>query len=426
MAEICSVSKEVYVPSPEPHVAASVSMSYVGRGLRREETRSLVRSSDWRDTVRRRVSEDNGRSWSDWELVYEEAPVQGEYTQSGGASQRGTGVYDPVSGRLVKPVFQRVVRGDPRAAMKAIWSGERRFADHGFYQLSADDGRTWGAAEQLKYEDGPDFDPDNWGNPDFFRTNEMYIGRGTAVSDGSLVISATVPVSREDEADESGPSVFPNNYREGCVAGAMCFVGRWAEAQGTYVWTPSNAVSLPRRVSTRGLVELDICELRTGRLLLVMRGSNVGLDPVQCPGRKWFSVSDDGGMSWTDVEDVRYDTGEPFHSPASIHKLVRSARTGRLYWMGNITSTPADGNRPRYPLQIVEVDEERVCFKKDTVTVVDDRDPTCDAEEVQLSNFTVLENRETQDLEVYLTRLGERGGGAETWSADAYRYTLAL
>ncbi len=59
---ICKVNKEIYVPSPEPGVGTNVNMTYIGQGLRREELRSLARSSDWIDTVRRRTSEDNGRN----------------------------------------------------------------------------------------------------------------------------------------------------------------------------------------------------------------------------------------------------------------------------------------------------------------------------------------------------------------------------
>lgn len=76
---ICRVKREIYVPSPKPRVGTSVSMTYIGRKLRREEVRSLMRSSDWSDTVRRRTSDDNGRTWSDWELVYKEAPTQGAF-----------------------------------------------------------------------------------------------------------------------------------------------------------------------------------------------------------------------------------------------------------------------------------------------------------------------------------------------------------
>lgn len=41
---------------------------------------------------------------------------------------------------------------------------------------------------------------------------------------------------------------------------------------------------------------------------------------------------------------------------------------------------------------------------------------------LQLSNFSLLENRETKEIEIYLTRYGENP--TDFWGADAYRYTL--
>jgi hypothetical protein len=426
MSPICQVKKEIYVASPKPGVGIGIGMNYIGKGLRREETRSLIRSSDWSDTIKRRISEDNGRNWSDWRLVHKQWPVQGDFTQSGGESQRGTGPYDPISGKLIKPVFQRIVKGDPKVAMKVLWSGKRLFCDHGFYQLSSDNGRSWGEVFQLKYEKGQDFDPNDWGNPEYFRTNEMYIGGARVLSNGTVVISATVPVEYRNEEDEKVKSVFPNTYRKGCVAGAMCFIGRWNEMRQNYDWTKSNPVFLPRKKSTRGLVELDLNELKNGNLLLIMRGSNTGLDPKKYAGRKWFSVSKDGGLNWSEVKDIRYETGESLYSPASISKTIRSSKTGKLYWVGNISDIPPDGNSHRYPLQIVEINEDEPSFIKDTVTVIDDRDPKRDSEHLQLSNFSLLENRETQDMEIYLTKLGENGGGKDIWTANAYKYTLVF
>ena len=92
----------------------------------------------------------------------------------------------------------------------------------------------------------------------------------------------------------------------------------------------------------------------------MLRGSNTGLDPSQCPPRKWFSLSGDGGLTWSGVRDIRYDTGEQLFSPASIFRVIRSTKTGKLYFVGNITESPPDGNSPRYPLQIVEIDEESI------------------------------------------------------------------
>ena len=423
---IWSVKKEVYAPSPEPRTGISLSMNYIGNGLKREETRAIIRSSDWTEKPRRRISEDNGRTWSDWVIIDEGSKVQGDFTLSGGEDQGGTGPYDPVSGRLIKPVFQRIIKGIPQVAMSEIWKGNRLFCDHGFYQLSEDDGRSWGKAYMLKYEEGPGFNNENWGDEKFFRTNEMYIGNAVVIKNGSVIITATVPVPFIDEEDKSIPSVFPNNYREGCVAGAVCFVGRWNEAVGNYDWRLSNKIFLPGRVSTRGLVELNISELNSGKLLMIMRGSNTGLDPIKYPGRRWFSISDDGGLTWGEIKDMRYDTGEQLYSPASISSTLRSSVNHKLYWIGNISDQPVNGNSPRYPLVIVEIDEDRISFRKDTLTIIDDREPEHDSESLQLSNFSIFENRETNEIEIYLLRLGENGGGLDIWTADAYKYTLRL
>lgn len=420
------VKKELYVPSPEPRTGITLSMCYRGSGLDREETRYVIKSSDWVEKPRRRFSPDNGRSWTDWEEIDEEKMKQGNCTMEGGASQEGTGPLDQFSRRRIKTVFQRIVRGDPKVAMSEIWKGNRQFTDHGFYQLSEDDGKTWGNAYLLKYEDGPDFDAENWADEKFYRTNEMYIGNAIVAGNGSVVVCATVPVPFMDEEDRNAPSIFPNNYRDGCVGGAMCFVGRWNESLKNYDWQTSKPVFLPRRISTRGLDELHINELSDGRLFMTIRGSNSGLDHFKCPGRKWFSVSDDGGLIWSEVKDIRYDTGEQIFSPASMSASIRSSGNGKLYWIGNISETPVEGNSPRYPLIFIEINEEKVCFKKSSLIVIDNRDPEHDSESLQLSNFSILENRETNEIEIYLTRLGEKGGGDDIWTAGAYKYTLKL
>jgi hypothetical protein len=69
------------------------------------------------------------------------------------------------------------------------------------------------------------------------------------------------------------------------------------------------------------------------------------------------------------------------------------------------------------------VDEKIPALKKNTMTVIDERAPE-DTAAVQFSNFTLLENRQTRDLEIYLTRLGENAGS--TFSANAYKYILKV
>lgn len=414
---ICRIKKEVRVACPELGMAPWNHMDYIGRGVRLEETFSFEESSDWHIVSLRRTSEDNGHTWSKWVTVPK--PIQtnptGLFTLAYGPSQGGTGQYDPISGQLIKTSLQRIVMGE--ALVEGKWW------DHGFYQFSSDNGKTWGAGHQLKYEEGPEFDPSDWGNQNWLKSNQMYIGnKPIVIKNGSVVISATVPVPYRDEEDEKYPVM--DNYREGCVAGAMCFIGSWNATKMNYDWRQSNSVFLPRQVSSRGLYELELSEFTNGNLLLIMRGSNTGLDITKSPGRLWFSVSKDGGLTWNDISDMRYDSGEQFYGPSSISRTVRSSKTGKLYWVGNICNVPPRGNSPRYPLQIVEIDENGPAFRKDTVTVIDDRDPENDSEHLQLSNFSLFENRETQEMEIYLTRLGENG---VNWrKANAYKYTLVF
>jgi hypothetical protein len=62
-------------------------------------------------------------------------------------------------------------------------------------------------------------------------------------------------------------------------------------------------------------------------------------------------------------------------------------------------------------------------LKKNTLTVIDDRSAE-DTEAVQFSNFSLLENRETLDLEIYLSRFGEKKD--HQFSANAYKYVLTF
>ena len=56
MTPICEVERERYATSGQERVAVSCAVSYIGRGLRLEETRALVNSSDWNYRARSRES----------------------------------------------------------------------------------------------------------------------------------------------------------------------------------------------------------------------------------------------------------------------------------------------------------------------------------------------------------------------------------
>jgi len=425
-APICLVRREIYVPSPRPGVSPVVRFQYLGDGLRLREFRFEQGKSDLTEKGMARFSDDNGRNWT---------PFVPPDTGSGPLRQNENSVavaswaiqFDPVSRRTIEMVFQRVFLGEPSDILKKYWKGEKKFYDHMTYRLSADDGRTWTKQRPMVYESGAQFDPNNWANPAYLPSNEMYGSYDiTVLRNGQIAYPASIRVAYQDDEEDLKVCANVPKYTApvpGYVGGVSCFLGKWNESKEDYEWTHSKPVFVARRISTRGLSEPVIAELKDGTLLLEMRGSNAGLDPLKYPGRKWMSLSKDGGKNWSAVTDLRYDTGEQFYAPSTLAKFIRSRKTGALYWVGNISRGPAKGNLPRYPLYIAEVDEKIPALKKSTLTVIDDRSPE-DTKAVQFSNFSLNENRETLDLEIYLSRFGENKG--HVFSANAYKYTLVL
>jgi len=417
MATFASVKREVYMEHSEETGAPCVHARYTGKGLRREEALSIETASDWTEGHRLRTSEDNGRTWSDWELLHEQWPMHDGFSKE---EPVFAWCHDPVSDKVVKFIFQRLLIGEGAEAIRKLFdTGEETMFDHNFWAVSDDNGITFGEPRQLRYEDGPGFDPDNWADEGYLRTNNMYGGYSAIPTRAGTIIypSAGVPMEIADRGESE------------TVGGVICFIGKWDPTVENFAWETSAPIYVPHRVSGRGLAEPTIAELRDGRLLLLMRGSNIVFPPtwsgtVENGGHVWMCLSEDSGHTWSAITDLRYDTGEPFYSPSAFSKLLRHDATGKLCWVGNISPTPTEGNSPRHPLYIAEIDEDIPALKQDTLTVIDDRDPATDGPKLQLSNYHVFEDREYGHLELYLTRFGER---ASHWlHANAYKYTITL
>jgi hypothetical protein len=408
-APIAEMTREVYVKHPRPKTAAMVSVGYVGSGLLREEGHSTMAQSDTPEKPKRRRSEDNGQTWSDFEPLPEIVThPQGVRVFWGGGPQS---------------------HDAQRDAIVSIWLRQTKqggvYYNHLFSRLSRDLTQTWSEPRQIVYEAGASFDPENPFDPEFLSNNQGYFGNNILQhSNGTLIhvvaaanIPKDIPVPNPKRLSVMG---MPPDAR--CI-GSLCLIASWDDQQNDYVWTAGEPVSVSRSISSRGLMEPEVTELADGRVLVVWRTSNAGLDPNEVPGHKYFSLSTDGGQTLTLPKPWAYDDGTVFYSPSSIHRMIRHSVTGKLYWLGNITPSRPRGNSPRYPLVLAEVDEQMPAIKRDTVTIVDDRSDG-DSDRLQLSNFSFFENREDHSLEIYLTRLGE--APADFWGADAYKYTLRL
>ncbi|MBN1421948.1 MAG: exo-alpha-sialidase, partial [Planctomycetes bacterium] len=386
-----------------------VDVRYVGPGLLREECHSTMASSDTPAKPTRRRSEDNGRSWSDFE---------------------------PLPDVVTHPEGVRVFWGPgpefhdaERKVTVSIWLRQTHlrniYYNQIFSRLSRDLARTWSLPRQIMYEKGAAFDAEKPFDPEFLENNQSYFGNNIIRHSNGTLIHAAAAVNLPagvPTPNPTGISVWSTPADARCIASA-CFIGRWDDALDDYTWTPGAPVWVARSISSRGLMEPDVVELAGGRVLVVWRTSNDGLDPKEAPGHKYFSVSSDGGRTLGPPKPWTYDDGTPFLSPSSIHRFLRHSVTGRLYWIGNISSGPTRGNSPRYPLIIAEVDESLPAIKRETVTCIDDRREG-DGARLQLSNFSLFEDRESHDVEIYLTRLGEDPD--DFWGADACKYTLRL
>lgn len=381
------VYRELYYASPGPGVAQWLTPAYAGSGLARAEILTTSSESDaYRGWVRR-ASPDDGRSWGALQPI----PDVVRETREGGIVVYPSHPWrEPASGRSYRFFMQRQWPGAPCYTYQ--WKNHQHaMRDHVF--VSENDG----PARLLRYEPGADYRPDQPFDPAFLNANVAYFGNApAAVGDGTVLYP--VCIARPEGAIGTG---------------GVCLFRR-DPASGD--WHASNVCPIDPAWSSRGLLEPEAAVLRDGRVMIIARGSNTSATP----GRKWRIMSADGGRTLGPVEELLYDDGSRFYSPSSIHRFIRSSRTGTLYWLANIVPGPPQANGPRYPLVIAEIDEDRAAVRKDSLIELDTRQPGEPAA-LQLSNFSVLENR-AGDIEIYITLLGLRPD--DFWRSDVYRYVF--
>lgn len=392
---IVSVKKELYKKHAKPRAAALVTVDYVGPKLEKREWQAVEINDDVHDNQVARWSTDNGRTWTKFVPLKPSSNVvsNGVTVWEGG----GAGTYDPASGLLVDMWLRQIAGGGV-------------YNNFSYFRLSGDLGKTWTTPKQLRYEAGEPFDPDQPVKPGFLRNNQGYTGNNILRHSNGTLIHCLAHAKAAGDGQ---------NEKRVWKMGSLCFIGKWDTAANDYQWTAGKPVEVSPEVSSRGLMEPEAAELKDGRVLVVWRGSNTG----KTPGRRWFSLSSDGGKTLSPVQEWKYDDGSPYYCPSSFHRMIRHSVSKKLYWIGNICATPPSGNSPRYPLVIAEVEETIPALKKKTVTVIDDRRPGQGAG-IQFSNFSLLENRETHALELHLTTYGQEADPKDWATADNYKYTL--
>ncbi len=236
-------------------------------------------------------------------------------------------------------------------------------------------------------------------------------------SRGRIVIPGFKAQVKEDGTFPHHPKSKSAIYEVRMVIGAY-------GADGKLSWRVGQPLVADDALSTRGFSESSPVELKDGRLATLCRGSNAGLSEL--PGAKWLAFSKDDGETWTAPAPLACSDGEPIESSATGCACFRSIKNGKLYFIGNLCAPGerANGNWPRSPLHIAEMQEEPYALKRDTITVIDERGEG-DTERTQISNFRYFQDRETGDVVVFATRFGEND--AKHWKkANYYRYRVAI
>jgi len=360
--------------------------------------------SDTFSTYFRRISQDNGNTWSIPKVIYEPK-----------LTKEGTWRYTE-SALLYDEDADKVLFFYNYALYKNEGYSEDRDANlRIFYQISEDQGKTFSEPIQLIAEG---YDPINWAPGVSYGKNCALVSfcAPTKIKGGIILPVAVTPM--KDSGDALG------------FSRAACFSGEWQN--GKLKWTMSNVLKISPELSIRGLCEPTVAELKDDRLLMVMRGSNPGgYGKVSAiPSRKWYALSSDGGKNWSaltesntaEVKPWGYNNGELFFSPASGSRLIRSSKNGVLYWIGNITSENPQGNLPRRPLVVAEVDESSGCIIKKSVRTVADQSIN-QSEHIQFSNFRVYEDFTSKEFVVVMPHIGASYKGGEYFDLTSPAYS---
>jgi len=397
------VSRGLFAASPEKGVAGLGYCWYVRpKGVEMEAVFATQSRSDTNDRRWRRWSSDNGRTWGEpEEIEFIRKTPDGThriYTHAGQV--------DPFTGRLIRFANRACLPTDNPSEGASHWSI--------WYDVSLDGGRSYAEAKQVM---GDGFTAEHPFEMIVTGKNAYAMGDRTCVPlflpDGRILQPFQI-----SELDENGEPFRPHGtpFYQSRVA-----IGRWQD-ETTIRWELSEAARLSPERTTRGAFEPTIARMPDGRMLMVLRGSN--MRKPELPGYRWYSVSHDDGRTWSEVRPWTFADGESFFSPSSCSLLLHHSK-GRLFWLGNISRDNPDGNLPRHPFVIGEVDQESLLLKKETLLVVDDLQPG-ENPRLCLSNFCGYEHRGTGEIAFCMPRWFAQGEGTSDWTAHTYRYRVRV
>lgn len=374
-------SRSRLVTTEMPALHATIFGSGSGAsGIYLEPTGTRMRSGD-------SVSDDNGRSWR----LQPMTPNYMDGLPKGYRRNPVTSVLDERTGRLLTIVNALDVPDlDPAINEPPIALSNYYLR----YRVSADGGRSWVHETPIILKGRKDPKKPLPGIE--IGKNSIFLGDLGCIPLVTRAGRILVPA----QATLQGPDGKLANPGGGYTyTDVIILMGRWTKNH-RIEWSMGDRVEADPKRSSRGMIEPTLAELPDGRILLVMRGSNDVKDKsgYRMPGYKWQSLSSDGGRSWTKPEPFAFDDGTPFFSPSAMSNLFRHS-SGRVFWFGNLTAQNPEGNLPRWPLVMAEVDPQSARLYRSSLLELD-KEQEADRSQgrLDISHFSMLEDRETKDI----------------------------
>jgi len=340
------------------------------------------------------VSPDNGLTWT-------QVPAKPDFDSDlpyGYRRSPHTPWRDPVNGNILLLLnCMDTPEKDPNAV-------EPRWQWHYYYlryRVSRDGGRTWLFDDPI-VQQGKAYSPGHPLDGVTITRNCFFLGdagsRPVRTREGTVLVPMQTPPLKPDGDG------FTNPGGGWYWLDSRILIGNWQE-DGHIVWDVSEPIRGDGDRTSRGLYEPTLAQMPDGSILCVMRGSNGGPRDRNCewPSHKWAAVSADGGHTWSKPKAWTYADGQPFFSPASMSELFVHSN-GCIYWIGNLSGANCRANHPRWPLVIGRVDPGIHGLLRETVVEIDTKQP--DEDDVNLSHWHALEDRQTGDIVISTSRAG--------------------
>jgi hypothetical protein len=332
-------------------------------------------------------SDNNGRTWNQYLMK----PDYFTSLPYGYRRDIITSVLDKLTGRIVTIINSLDTPGldpginEPPVAQKTYYLR---------YMVSDDAAKTWLFEEPIISEGN--FSQNNPFEGIIIGKNSIYLGDlgciPVVTKQGKILVPAQTTIIGSDGnlANPGGGYTYTD---------VLVLQGTWTSNK-RLSWKASQRVEGDPKRSTRGMIEPTLLETDYGQILMIMRGSNGGkFDPENMlPSYKWYSVSKDGGETWSQPEPWKFDDGNIFYSPSSMSSILKHS-SGRCFWVGNMSSANCQNNLPRFPLVIAEINTKSLNLIRSSLLTVDtQKEEDLSKGRLDISHMTLIEDRETKEI----------------------------